>query len=112
MQAVYESNEGYYDLGGNAQGFLEMFRTLISADKLKELGADGVLSLTEAMVDGMVNNTKVRSAASSLFDWMADKDNIPIDEYADRVGVLATALQDALGIDIDLSDAFGIEEFE
>ena len=112
MQALFESNEGYYELGESSQNFLTAFKDNISADSLRELGSEGVLALSEALINGLEDNSHVRSAAASMYDLLADRDSIPVDEVSSRMRDLSNAISSELGIDVDFTEIFGLEEFE
>ena len=63
------------------------------------------------MVRGLENDSQVRFAAARMYDLFRDRDTMRLDEYEQQMRNFAVDLQNALGIDFDLSGLFGIDDY-
>ena len=47
-----------------------------------------------------------------MYSMITDQDNIPLNEFSDRMRVLSDVMQNELGVNIDFAEVLGLGEFE
>lgn len=110
MQAMYESNEGYYDLSNNAKSFLENFKQSISSEQIHQLGEDGLMSMTTDLLDSVMSDTSIQKSIDDMYDLLSNRDNIPISDFESRGEEIISAIQNGVGnSNIDVSEIFGFD---
>lgn len=110
MQAMYESNEGYYDLSNNAKSFLENFKQNISSEQIHQLGEDGLMSMTTDLLDSVMSDTSIQKSIDDMYDLLSNRDNIPISDFESRGEEIISAIQNGVGnSNIDVSEIFGFD---
>ena len=112
IQALYESNESYFDLSEQEQGFLELFRTNIPADELFGMSAADLSSMVNKLISGVSNNPQVKSQVEGLYSLLANKDSMPVKEFLSAGQELANSIAYGIGVtDIDFAALFGFDDF-
>ena len=115
MQAIFESEEGYFRLNESEKNFLNSFKNAIPAEELIALGEDGVLSITTGMVEGLNKSIKANGIAQAMKNLFDERESIPAKEYVDRLRKMVQSMEDALkaeGIEVELGDIFNLSGFE
>lgn len=80
IQAIYESQEAYYDLSDEQINFLDMFRTNLSAEDLIGMDDADLNAMITSLIEGM-SDSDVQAAVKKMYDLLADKDSVPADEF-------------------------------
>ena len=110
MQAMYESNEGYYDLSNNAKSFLENFKQNISSEQIHQLCEDGLMSMTTDLLDSVMSDTSIQKSIYDMYDLLSTRDNIPISDFESRGEEVISSIQNVVGnSNIDVSEIFGFD---
>lgn len=107
MQAIFESNESYYDLKDNSKAFLQNYIQSISWEDIENMGADNLMSTTQNILDAVSTDGNVRKSIDQMYELLADKDNMPVDDFMQRGTEIIESLQDGIqDEDVDVSEIF------
>lgn len=113
MQAMYQINEGYYELSDNAKLFLDNFKQNIPSEQILELGEDGLLSVTNNLLDSVLTDSSVQSSIDDMYALIADKDNIPVSDFKSRGEEIIKNIQEGIDDDrVDVSDIFDLDSLQ
>lgn len=99
IQALYESNEKYYNLSDESQAFLETFKMNIGADMLNSMDSTEISSLINGMIDSIVDNPTLAASIQNLYSTLAKKDSIPVGKLIRQGESISEAI--AEGIDME-----------
>ena len=110
MQAIFESNESYYDLKDNSKAFLENYIQSMNWDDIEALGAENLMTTTQNLLDTVVNDGNVRKSIDQMYELLANKDSMPADEFMERGVEISQALQDGImDNDVDVAEIFNLD---